>query len=259
MRFVPKPLTETADASRGRRDLRTRAKDFASVVLVLTLAYGVLGWIAGWLAARIPDAWETRVFGKVGVALDSGSDENAALVAAQELLGRLIEGERLRELDYRVCTIDLPEPNAVALPGGGIGLSSRLLEEVQTEEGLAFVLAHELAHHQNRDLLRGMGRQLVFKVCLAFVLDSDSVHALDSLAELGERSYSRQQERAADDFGFSLAARKVGASTNLLEFLRLVEGEGFGISGMTWAETHPDTRERIRRLEQRLSGAEDSE
>ncbi|MCP5521529.1 MAG: M48 family metallopeptidase [Verrucomicrobiales bacterium] len=254
MRFVPKPLIETADASRGRRDLRVRVKDCVSVILVLGLVWLLLGWVAGGLAARIPDAWEVRVFGGAGAVTSGSSETDPAIAAAQQLLDRLTEGEELRALNYRVWVIDLPQPNAVAFPGGGIGVSRQLLEEVQSEEGLAFVLAHELGHHQHRDLLRGMGRRLILQLGMALMFDSGSAGSLNPLVEMGERAYSRQQERAADDFGLSLAMRKIGSSTNLLEFLHLAEQEERGRFGVQWAETHPATRERIRRLEGRLRG-----
>lgn len=49
-------------------------------------------------------------------------------------------------IGYRVSLIDSPLPTAISAPGGYIYLSKKMLEKIESEDQLAGVLAHELAH-----------------------------------------------------------------------------------------------------------------
>jgi predicted Zn-dependent protease len=49
-------------------------------------------------------------------------------------------------IGYRVSLIDSPLPTAISAPGGYIYLSKTMLEKIESEDQLAGILAHELAH-----------------------------------------------------------------------------------------------------------------
>jgi hypothetical protein len=57
----------------------------------------------------------------------------------------------------QVRLTDSTTPNAMVVPGGTMVVFSGLLQHVKSENGLAFVLAHELAHLAHRDHLRALG------------------------------------------------------------------------------------------------------
>lgn len=50
------------------------------------------------------------------------------------------------EIQYRFFLLDISQPNAYACPGGFIFISKGMLQLVENEAQLAFVLAHEIAH-----------------------------------------------------------------------------------------------------------------
>lgn len=91
-------------------------------------------------------------------------------------------------------------PNAAVIPGGHIVVFSGLLSQVRSENGLAFVLAQELAHITQRDHLRAMGRGIVLFGLAALVTGSDSglSELLAPVNSPGQASYSRTRESAAD-------------------------------------------------------------
>ena len=92
-----------------------------------------------------------------------------------------------------------PQINALALPGGHVVVFSGLIDGMSSENGLAFVLAHELAHFKHRDHLRGMGRGLVLVAASAW---SVAPLGTDLNADSGRQSrrcsYSQSREAAAD-------------------------------------------------------------
>jgi Zn-dependent protease with chaperone function len=114
---------------------------------------------------------------------------------------------------YEIAIWDESEANAVALPGGVIAVTRGLLDSVESENELAFVLGHELGHFHNRDHLRGLGRGAVFSLLLVVVGlgGGGSAVQLASLAgQLAQREADRDREIEADHFGLALLAAEYG-------------------------------------------------
>lgn len=251
MKFVPKELVETADASRGARGWRTFARGCLWAALVLGAGYVLLGIAASLLARTIPDEWEAKAFGGATDALVGGRAEGGEdLRRARAVFERLTAAGNLRSLPYRLVLIDMDVPNAVAIPGGTVGVTRGLLESVKTEAGLALVLAHELGHHQGRHSLERLGRGLLVSTALALLFGSEGPSAVNSLVGLAESGHSRDQEREADDFGMRLAHRVYGPNQQFLEFFEKMEKESSSRSAR-WSAffaSHPLTSERLRAL-----------
>jgi predicted Zn-dependent protease len=215
------------------------------VAVALVVAYVGLGVVAEGVAAWVPTSWEARLPAPGWMAR---SGHEAGRTRAQTTLDRLLAASDLRPLPYRIVVIEAPAPNAFAIPGGTIGVTSGLLERVQSARGLAMVLAHELGHHHERDTVRRLGRGLLLYAPLALVL-GDSFPSLT--VQLAEVRYSRAQERAADDFGLRLVHQAYGETAGALEFFEQVRRETSRGTGV-WrrlAGTHPPTAERTQALE----------
>ncbi len=253
MKFVPKPLTKTADVSRGRQTWKTRVRGLASAAVLLTGAYLILGWLGWALASFIPDRWERQVFGSLIHESIPDFIESGDRKRASDILEKLTRDQALRDLDYRIVVLNLDDPNAFAFPGGAIGLTTGLLERVQTDAGLAFVLAHELGHHQHRHLLKAMGRRLVLDLAVALVFDAEIIGSVSAATDVAENRHSREHEREADLFALQCASRVYGVSTDLFEFLRLVENEQNEPQWQGFLGTHPLTRDRIESLTIQMS------
>jgi predicted Zn-dependent protease len=50
------------------------------------------------------------------------------------------------DVDYHFEIVDMPEPNAFALPGGFVYVSRGLLALLNSEDELASVIGHEIGH-----------------------------------------------------------------------------------------------------------------
>jgi beta-barrel assembly-enhancing protease len=256
MNYVAKPLIETADISRGKTTLRSLIKGTISALLVLALLYLALGLIGDLLARTIPDRWERQLSGVASVKItDTISNE---LQGAEAILAKLMKDEPLRELNYTLFLVDLKKPNAVAVPGGGIGLTPELLKSVQSEAGLALVIAHELGHHQHRHILRSVGRRLIFSLVAALLFNYDEFSTVNSALQLAENGHSRDQERDADEFAMRLIYKKYGDTKGALEFFEKLENEKSDSLWQKYAGSHPLTHERLqhlRALKKELSAA----
>ena len=156
-----------------------------------------------------------------------------------------------RELSYRVIVIDEATVNAAAVPGGAILVFRGLLDGATSENEVAMILGHELAHHHHRDHLERMGRQLVVGAVLNAILGGTT--GLEGLGNLGIEGLSRQMgrddEREADALALDLLHATyghVGGATAFFE--RMVDHDVDG--SLAWVSTHPLSAERIERIAQ---------
>lgn len=247
MKYVPKPLTKTADVSRGRTPLRSRLKFLLTVVIVLGGLYLGLGLVADVLARTLPDSWESRF----GVLTLPGLPDDEALQRPRGILASLMSGEELRDLDYEILLLDIPQPNAFTIVGGRIAVTRGLLEVIESETGLAFVLAHELGHHQHRDNLRRMGRQLLYGVVLSSITGKASRTLVEASYQVAESGYSRKQETAADTYAMQMIEHKYGDTGDALEFFYKMREKHEQPAWQQYFTTHPLTAERIENLEEK--------
>jgi len=244
MKFVPKSLPETGDISSGKRRPGDRFKTIAGFFLILVIIYVLLGFAALGISHFIPDRWERKLAGDFYF---SENEESATdlLEYPQKILDKLMADESLRDLDYALFLLENHEPNAVAVPGGGIGVTPRLIELLEKEKGMAFVLAHEIGHHENRHIIEGLSRGLLFSIAATFLFNYDGLSPANLALEVAEKGYSRRKEREADEFALRLVNNKYGDISGALEFLDKMRNMGHESAWGKYFSTHPLTDDRI--------------
>ncbi len=223
--------------------------------------------------------------------------EHYGLVADNEVL------ERVNRIGYRIAAetgydkypftfgvVDMPIPNAFALPAGQIFVTQGMLDLGLTDDMLAALLGHEIAHVTQEHFLRMRRRATLLNV-LAQVATIGAIAAHQSsrddyyqgpgglwqrdnsgadllaatqttgvvLSELLLRSYSRENEDESDEVGQRLAvaagydpdgARQLMAKMRT----RIPQEKSFGY----W-QTHPFFDERVQAAEARAGGLEPQE
>jgi predicted Zn-dependent protease len=161
---------------------------------------------------------------------------------------------------YHVTILDSPEINAYASPGGHILVTLGLIRIARSEDDLAAVIAHELAHIQlnhgveflEEALLTGeltdIGSASARRAYQAVGLKDrlrlygDSVTSL--VNELVRNGYSQAQEFQADLYALSLLAAAGYEPSALAGLLRALDGNwSAGFSG--YNSTHPSPSERL--------------
>lgn len=213
----------------------------ALVVLILVSgAVLLLGHVLpGLLAPVVPASWEQRygdaLVGDFGDKFCRGPGGQEALAKLAARLQPPAKGRR--RFDMRV--VDVPIVNAAALPGNHIVIFRELLAEADGPDELAGVLAHEIAHVDNRDVTEGMIRELGFGMVITALGGTTGGNA-DML--LGSR-YTRAAEAAADRDAIA-ALRRAGISPvpTAKFFARLGAGErklGRIGAAFSYLSTHP--------------------
>ena len=123
-----------------------------------------------------------------------------------------------------------------------------LLDKVDTENELSFVLGHEMGHMVNRDHLRAMGRSLVLIALSTLILGSDNEISdiLTNSLNITELAFSRQQETMADAFGLDVLNCYYGHISGASAFFRKMNDEHPTRPKMShYFSTHPDPDRRI--------------
>ena len=246
-KYIPKKIPEGINVS-SRHPLLNFAYLVGTVVLASILIFVVLGFIASFLATRVSPATESKMADMLVLPLDKEiQDEKRTLYLGNLLNSLSISGETTR-LPLKVHLIDSEVINAAITIGGHVLIHTALLETIESENELAFVLAHELGHFQARDPLKSLGRPLVFMVVSTAIglslFKSNGLPEIISLTfELTNLSYSRTQERVADLYGFYQVVNHYGHGGYSLDFFkRLNEGNSL-IS--KYFVSHPLSQERI--------------
>lgn len=145
--------------------------------------------------------------------------------------------------NVEVYRIDMPIPNAFCFLGNKLFITNKLINDVESENELAFIIAHELGHAKNRDNLKNLSVNLVMSLFFGFI---DFLKPASQFLALG---YSRSMETKADEFALkstkNLYGHTLGAETF---FLRLknkpskLKVENFAGN---YLSTHPDTDKRV--------------
>ena len=191
--------------------------------------------------------------------------DDQALLAYVERVGHAIAmtNDKVRQpfLGYRFGVLATDEVNAFACPGGLILVSRGLIGKTRSEDELAAVLAHEIAHVTLR---HGVAAIQSANLAEAFTyLGAGAAQAtmsqedLKSLTGLFDESvgdvvktlvtsgYSRDAEQEADSLGREFLATTGYDPQGLCRVLECMAGDG-GQGGMF--STHPAPKDRIASL-----------
>lgn len=247
MTYVPKPDGENVNVSKGN-PLGDFIRLTLGVFLLIGLAAGVLIALGGFLIDFLPRSAETQLFERLKLEsyFKSPSPQSEALTSLQDLLNRLRQAEAEPAYEYKATVICDEDPNAFAFPGGAIGVTSGLFKTVHSENGLAFVLAHELGHFQNRDHLRSLGRGIGFLLAGTLLGFGGESGVPDFFSRLIALSFDRRQEEKADAYALTLLHKVYGHTGGASEFFNHLDKNKHGWTQNlpSFLSTHPSSKSR---------------
>nr|WP_319397221.1 M48 family metallopeptidase [uncultured Desulfobacter sp.] len=226
----------------------------SGVVAFFLIAYGVLGIFVDWAVTRISPEMEAKIFSRLQIPskmLPDGNQPGQALI--QQLTDEL---RQCCDVEYPVKVLIVPSDtaNAVALAGGTIVVFSGIFDKVRSQNGIAFVMAHELGHFKQRDHLRGMGRGIVLTALSALLTGSGS--NITQLAAPGvhltQARYSRQREAMADARALDTLVCHYGHAGGATEFFKAMEAEHDPGRFNAYFSSHPEGEARIAALEKKI-------
>ena len=186
---------------------------------------------------------------------------NDPLVRAyvDEISRRLVEEARDHRFHYRFYVVKEQTPNAFAIPGGHIFITSGLIRLVDTEDELAGVIGHEIAHGVLRHIDKAIDRaRRISLATLAAVIagaflskDAKGAATLTTGAMAMAQSlmlkYTRENEVEADQKGIKYMTDAGYDSQAMVTFLKKIyRWQRFTSPDVpTYLSTHPGIDSRI--------------
>ncbi|MBC8286550.1 MAG: M48 family metallopeptidase [Nitrospinae bacterium] len=244
----------------------------AGILILIFSAYVFIKTVPSFLADRmvdkIPVEWEVTLGQSIlkMLPLEQKPDQQvlAVLQETVDLLERSVEGKQ--PYDLQVYIWPGKTVNALALPGGPIVVFEGLLNQAESPEELAGVIAHEIQHillrHSTRGILRNMAQSMLLAL---FIGDVNAVmEGVANLAgELETLGLSRDMEAEADQKGMELiltANIDPRGMMRIFEKLMEVEPENSPKEKTTetdmelfsYFSTHPSSQSRLAKLEKQM-------
>jgi predicted Zn-dependent protease len=165
---------------------------------------------------------------------------------------------------YHVAILDTQEINAFATPGGHIFVTRGLIACTTSEDALASVIAHEIAHIQLRHALTSIRNARYINAAVSGTLAGidaaggntkelagvmgDSVNEV--ITTMVSHGFSKTQELEADTTALSLLASAGYQPSSILDMLNALEQQSQ--SGQGFSKTHPTPAERISNVNKSL-------
>ncbi len=194
----------------------------------------------------------------------------------ENLIYKLVNHSQLEDRRIEVVIVDNPTINAFAVPGGIIGIHNGLLLYAQTEDELATVLAHEIAHLSQRHFSRRVEYQqsqqpiylatmlagLVLLATTGSGAGMAAISAAQAAAQDSALRYSRSNEAEADRVGMqTLVAADMDPHAAPAMFERMLQASRYSGGNRTpeFLRSHPlsenriaDTRNRARQYPKKM-------
>jgi len=249
----------------------------------LLLATAVVGWVTACAVnpvtgrhevALVSASTERKLGAEVAkeVAATMGLVDDPKVVGyVREVGARVAAHSPLKSVDYMFAVVDMPEPNAFALPGGYVFVSRGLLAVTNSEDELAGILGHEIGHVAARHAVQRISRAApigivtgigAFTTGIVSPMLGDLVGGVGSAVNTAVLApYGREQEREADRVGVELSAKAgwdPGALASSLHTLELEDALSRKDTARTSAffATHPPLPERVSELRRHASEVE---
>ncbi|APA11626.1 hypothetical protein sscle_08g063960 [Sclerotinia sclerotiorum 1980 UF-70] len=183
----------------------------------------------------------------------------------QRVMSRLIPASGIDDVNWEVNVIDSEEMNAFVIPGGKVFVFTGILPIASTDDGLATILGHEIAHNIANHLGESMSKTAVIYTPLRMLfrfLDATGYtgglgQIFGSLAlEFGiNLPASRSQETEADHIGLMIMAKSCfnpQAAIGVWKRMQAAERN----APPQWLSTHPSNTNRITQMQEWMSKAE---
>ena len=189
--------------------------------------------------------------------------DDAALNEYVSLVGAAVAEQSLRagEVEFHFGVLDTDDVNAFAAPGGYILITRGALALMQSESELAGVLAHEVAHVDEKHVLDDIRKADVMNTATDEAQLSGAL--LDAISGAGASllfaGLSREAEEEADSLGMLYASAVGYRPDGMLRFLEHLEAEiaeqQAAGTGSGWTSSHRAPAERIAMIRADIAAA----
>lgn len=143
--------------------------------------------------------------------------------------------------------------NAFCTPGGYIYVYTGLIKFLESEDQLAGVMGHEIAHADKRHSTDAMTRQYGIQTLINIVFGQDKGAVARLAVQLKELQYGRKAESEADEFSVIYLYPTDYDARGASRFFEKLVSSGQTGGTPTFLSTHPDPGDRVMKIQEKWS------
>lgn len=229
-----------------------------SLLLLLLFLWASYVWllpaIATYGAKVFPKDYEIELGQKLYASVLEGEQiDSSKTIAINQFFNQLkIE----KSYPAKVTVVKSNITNAFAMPGGGIVVYDAILNNMNSPEQLAALLAHEYSHvelkHATRNLFRTLSGYLFLSIIFGDMSGVGGV-LIENAHELRNLSYNRDLETEADNHGLKILEQNNISNQGMIDLFELLKKESNGVQVNELISTHPDLDSRIKNVQEYAS------
>lgn len=233
------------------------------VPFVLLLALGSAGCGSGGIGSgssvSLEQEWQVGEQMAAQVAQQVQLNNDPQLNAYVRSVGERIHAQTpMANLPFHFYVVNDPSVNAFSLPGGHVYVNSGLIQQADTVDMLAGVMAHEISHNVARHVVKKIEQEQTIGAIGSILLGQSPGQLQTILANIiaggAMARFSRADEKQADDLGLGYLAQAGYNPNGMLKmFQKLLSLEKGSPSAVEkFFLDHPLTQDRINDISNRI-------
>ncbi len=241
MKYEPKLPDDSVNIQKESFVLQA-VKLLASLAVLGIFSFLALTFVLHIVVDNLPIEYEKKLVKFISFDMDVGEKKSDEYL--DEVTDKI---SKCANLPYEIKTyiINQTTPNAYALPGGSVYITSGMLKELKNQNELVAILGHEMGHFKNRDHLKTLGSSLLFSL-VSLSLGAGYGGVLDATLNLSKVQYSQSAELKSDMFALDVMQCSYGSVSDATKlFSRLDKGDDMSY----FLATHPAFKERIKKMQ----------
>lgn len=162
------------------------------------------------------------------------------------IFDRLTEPMDSVRYDYNIYVLKSDQVNAFTAFNGQLFVFTGLIEQTEAPEELAAVLAHELAHAENRHVIKNLVKEIGLNSLILIISGGDPVIMQEITKLVVSSGFSRNMEREADEYAIKYLKDANINPNRLTQFFLKLKQQNKGLpESLEWISSHPALKERI--------------
>lgn len=220
------------------------------VIFFLAIFWGLnqIDWVSIFKAQKMTDQTEEKLgelFWDVYKKTTSENNDPFVVSVIDSIVTKICVTNSIDRKSITIHVLNKDDVNAFAIPNGNLIVYSGLILASDNPEELSGVLAHEIAHIELHHVMKKLVKEVGLSVLVSMTTGSGGEIVKETAKMLSSSAFDRSLEKEADlkavDYLFKA---KINPEPFANFLYKLANKEHEAMKYLTWASTHPDSKER---------------
>lgn len=229
---------------------------FLIILLPIVLSLTPISWLNKIISPKVEEKYLDSIFWPIIQKKFSISNNLKSSAILHELAHELSrKNPNLSEYNWKIEVSDSNEFNAYSLPGARLIFNRGLIEEVESCSEILGVLAHEMAHTEQRHVIKSVGSSIgaiIAFTTLSLIVGVNAASSIFKVSNFLDLKFSREDETKADERGLEFIIKSGHSPKGMIAFFSKLSKKNHLPSELTFLSTHPNSNDRATHLQSLL-------